>query len=158
MCSSRSTVLSPRRHPARPVPVPILQSLRDTSYVVTILRHRDATLLCSKQGRRCNAMASCWIRQVRHAHSMNKYEERNERTNRQVVNFRSSTVQTKVGPKNATVSWYESALNLCAFCVHEPMITFFMLGFFLGCVRVSPFFFSSLVVLLHYTAFGVVGL
>ena len=62
------------RHPAQAVSVLSLQTWRDTSSVVTKPRHRDASLLCSKQcsrqSRQCNVMASYWIREACHEYSL----------------------------------------------------------------------------------------
>ena len=67
---------------------------RDTSFVVTNLRHRDTTvgcprtgyLVCSKHSSgHCNVIISFWILQARHTHSKkkrNKQKQRNEKLRR----------------------------------------------------------------------------
>ena len=54
-------------------PCRIFSPRKDTSYVVTKLRHGDTTVRCpecSKHSGQCNAMSSYWIRETRHTHSM----------------------------------------------------------------------------------------
>ena len=59
------TVISTRRYQHNQCPCRFFNSREIRSSVVTKLRHRDTTLFSRKQGRKCDAMPSHWIRLAR---------------------------------------------------------------------------------------------
>ena len=67
-CSSNYTVHSTHRCPAHPA-VSVMRDEKRRGHQTVTQTQRYATLQCSMEGRRCNALQSNWLRQAQYMHA-----------------------------------------------------------------------------------------